>query len=254
MFKKCIIFILIIISFLLIFLSNNYWTDQKPYTYWLYNTVTPEQYDLANNVGYEYTKQDNETIKQFISENINLLSNLKRLEDFEEDSLFYVQRNVPKETDVPVTSATLHYTYVIKKPNNAERGIFAYYYSYLFRNDEKSLWNKVWIYVDMENIFSFTPKDFQDVGLNFKRKYYLQDLPREEQIKYDLTLTVFDDMTDQKVYDHIAPTNYAFYVFETVRNGHKLKATFVVSMKKEFENKASGLPLSWHTLYITRES
>ena len=94
MFKKCIIFILIIISFLLIFLSNNYWTDQKPYTYWLYNTVTPEQYDLANNVGYEYTKQDNETIKQFISENINLLSNLKRLEDFEEDSLFYVLHEV----------------------------------------------------------------------------------------------------------------------------------------------------------------
>lgn len=228
---------------------------EKSYDYWLYNTVTTENYDLVHNTkGYHYTAKDNETIKQFISENVNLLSNLKRLEDFEEDPLFYVIRNVPKEPGVPITSARLYYTYVIKKPTNAKRGIFAYYYSYLFRNDEKSLWNNVWIYVDMENIFSFTSKDFQDLGLIFKRKYYLHDLSREEQIKYDLTLTVFDNMSDQKVYEHIAPINYAFYEFETIKNSHTLKATFVVSMKKEFENKDSGLPLAWHTLFITREN
>ena len=253
MFKKCIIIILIIISVLFIFLSKDYWTDQKPDNYWLYNTVTPEQYDLSSNAGYEYTKQDSMTIKQFVLASLSILSNSKKLEDFQNDPVFYIEWHVPKLSLHPVLSAMFIYTHVIRKPVDDTRGLFEYYSSYLHRNDENSLWNLAQIRVYVENTFSFMPQDFQDLGLTLKRKYYLRDLPREEQLKYNYSVPISDDFSDSKIYNLIAPTSYAFYEFETVRNEHTLKATFVVSMKKELENKASGLPLSWHTLYITRE-
>lgn len=228
--------------------------DEKPDNYWLYNTVTPEQYDLSSNAGYEYTKQDSMTIKQFVLANLSILSNSKKLEDFQNDPVFYIEWHVPKLSLHPVLSAMFIYTHVIRKPVDDKRGLFEYYSSYLHRNDENSLWDLAQIRVYVENTFSFMPQDFQDLGLTLKRKYYLRDLPREEQLKYNYSVPISDDFSDSKIYNLIAPTSYAFYEFEMVRNGHTLKATFVVSMKKEFDNKESGLPLSWHTLYITREN
>ena len=208
-------------------------------------------------VNYPYTARDMEALKWFIKSNMAVLSDSDALEELETDPRIEVQLHVPKLSFDPITFGSIDFTYIAKSPTVEKKGLCATYISMIYREAGTKAWNRanIWVSrasnVEFYDMAKFKPEDFQELGLQFVRKYKLIELPRSEQEKhYDNFVPQQAD--DRKIYSLVSPLNFAFYEFETVQNRHKLKLTFVVSRKRELENAESGLPLAWHKLYIER--
>ena len=208
-------------------------------------------------IGYQYTARDMEALKWFIKSNMAVLADSDALEELETDSRIEVQLHVPKLSFEPITFGTIDFTYVVRLPATEKKGLYATYLGFIYKTDGSKDWSRANIEalrsdgVEFYDMAKFKPEDFQELGLQFVRKYKLIELPRSEQEKH------YDDFVpqqadDRKIYSLVSPLNFAFYEFETVQNRHKLKLTFVVSRKRELENAESGLPLAWHKLYIER--
>ena len=217
------------------------------------------QYDDFNDLGihYQYTTRDMEALKWFIKSNMAVLAEPDALEELDADPRIYIKLHVPKLSFDPITFGTISFTYVVSNPTATKRGMYTTYKSHIEKTNQTKYWNQAHIgtlrasNVEFYDMAKFKPEDFQELGLQFVRKYKLIELPRSEQEKH------YDDFVpqqadDRKIYSLVSPLNFAFYEFETVQNRHKLKLTFVVSRKRELENAESGLPLAWHKLYIER--
>ncbi|MCW9718655.1 hypothetical protein [Avibacterium sp. 21-599] len=180
---------------------------------------------------YQFTKRNIADFKFFLQKNIEII---------EKNSIYSVLRElnsnfeggeiVPKKLFTPITKGYFTYSYLFGKSIKENFEIHGYYDS-SFDKKTKNFWKTATIFPVAERIAmnsEFTQKDFDDLNLVFKQKYFLKDLLLKNTLS---SLAGYSDSYFKATgrFEAIEKNCYAIYRFERKDEKAHLQFDFCVS-------------------------
>ncbi|PJG84285.1 hypothetical protein [Conservatibacter flavescens] len=210
---------------------------------------------LKNVKDYAFSRNDVSAIKELIYISIDHLLDQKifyKQNYYIYDCRFNKNIDLPKKIFEPIKTATIKMRHLFIKPTQKEKGIYDYYISYLEKRNNSSHWNYseiVELGSVLDAITDFSENDFMELGLVFKKKQLLKNIPLKEitkyyNVKYDI------DNINEKIFKKIENKSYAIYEYEAIINKVKFKFIFCVSKFNYMEN--AQYPNKWNRLIIER--
>lgn len=198
------------------------------------------------------TSIDKNNLEKFLDVILNVVGGAEKVGDIDDNNPnVQVDLFVPKLPSVPITSASMKYTYIIKQPTTTARGLYGDFSASLERKDEQTPWlysrSTIGYGYKASVQTNFDAEDFNKLGLKFVEKFFLSDLETGKQ-KLDFT-----PLHDYKSFASSGwnSYSYAFYKFTTIKNSVPL--TVVLGVEKDKYNEQETTPKNWFIVYVKRD-
>lgn len=198
------------------------------------------------------TSIDKENLEKFLDAILNVVGGAEKVEGVDDNNpSVQVDLFVPKLPSVPITSASMKYTYIIRQPTPTARGLYGDFSASLERKDAETPWlyskSTIGYGYKASVQTNFSTEDFSKLGLKFVEKFFLSDLEAGKQ-KLDFTpLHNYKSFTSSGWNSY----SYAFYRFTTTRNSVPL--TVIFGVEKDKYNEQETTPKDWFIFYAKRD-